>query len=232
MAQPMTEAALPDAVQPDAAPLPRAGLFARLSSLLYECLLLLALLIIAGFAAMIPGALFFHDPGRLLAPRMQPLMMAYDAVVLGAYFTWYWMHGGQTLAMKTWRLRLVTRLGAPLSLPQAVARYLTALGLISAAMALLALRYRQHTLHDRLMIGLWGALAPFLWAVIDPQRLFLHDRLCGTRIVRLPRPFARKAAQPAPPAAQPETSASLEAAQPEPSVRLGAAQQEDRRQGE
>lgn len=232
----MTEAALPEAVQPAAAPLPRAGLLARLSSLLYECLLLLALLIIAGFAAMIPGALFFHDPGRFLTPRMQPLMMAYDAVVLGAYFTWYWTHGGQTLAMKTWRLRLVTRHAAPLSLPQAVARYLTALGLISAAMALLALRYRQHTLHDRLMIGLWGALAPFLWAVIDPRRLFLHDRLCGTRVVRLPRPFARKAAPPAAPPlagpAQPAPSGRQDAAQPEPSARLGAAQQEDRRQGE
>jgi uncharacterized RDD family membrane protein YckC len=62
--------------------------------------------------------------------------------------------------MKTWRLRLVDSGGALPSTRQAVARYLLAV----------------------LGLGLLGA--GFLWALVDPQRQFLHDRLVGTRIVR------------------------------------------------
>jgi uncharacterized RDD family membrane protein YckC len=77
------------------------------------------------------------------------------------YFVGQWTHGGQTLAMKTWHLRLVTRRGAAITLRQAALRYLIAL------------------------VGLACLGAGFLWALFDRDRSFLHDRMVGTRIVRI-----------------------------------------------
>ena len=81
---------------------------------------------------------------------------------LGGYFVWCWRHGGQTLAMKTWRLQCVRQNGDPISWPMAMARYVLA----TASLALLG-------------IG-------FLWALVDRNRLFLHDKLLNTRIIQLP----------------------------------------------
>jgi len=81
-------------------------------------------------------------------------------LVLGIYFVWLWRHDGQTLAMKTWRLKLESAItGGRLSLPQALLRY---------ALSWFSL----------LFFG-----AGILWALFDRDRQFLHDRLAGTRIV-------------------------------------------------
>ena len=69
----------------------------------------------------------------------------------------------QTLAMKTWRIRLVNPDGAPLTFKQAVLRFFLAL------------------------LGLLLAGAGFWWAWFDRDRQFLHDRIVGTRLVRMPR---------------------------------------------
>jgi uncharacterized RDD family membrane protein YckC len=92
---------------------------------------------------------------------VRPLFQLYLACAAGAYFIWQWVRGGQTLPMKTWRLRVVTRDGTGVPLPQACARY------VIAAAGLL----------------LFGA--GFAWALADRERQFLHDRVAGTRIVRV-----------------------------------------------
>jgi len=87
---------------------------------------------------------------------------AYLASVVGLYFVYCWRRSGQTLPMKTWGLRLERQDGNRVSLGQAVLRYLLALA------------------------GLSGVALGFLWAFVDRDRQFLHDRLTGTRIVRAP----------------------------------------------
>jgi uncharacterized RDD family membrane protein YckC len=86
------------------------------------------------------------------------LLWLYVFVVLGAYFLWHW-HRGQTLAMRTWGLALRSANGGMPSLRQSTVRYLLA----------------------------WPSLAccgaGIVWAVFDPDRQFLHDRLAGTRVV-------------------------------------------------
>jgi uncharacterized RDD family membrane protein YckC len=143
---------------PDSSPanLPAlASLRRRLASLLYECLTLAALWFIAGF--LVVGLL-----PRELTGMARLLFQAYLILVAGGYFMWFWRRGGQTLAMKTWRLRLVDTRGGALTPRQALARFaLAALG--------------------TLCLG-----AGFLWALVDRDRQFLHDRVAGTRVARVP----------------------------------------------
>ena len=130
-----------------------ASIARRLASLLYESLLAFGIAFIAG--------LVFHGAasGRL-AGLDRSLFQIYLIVVLGLYFVWCWHRGGQTLPMKTWKLRLVRTDGGPVSVRRATLRYLLAC----------------------LSVGLAGA--GLAWAAIDRDRQFLHDRLAGTRIVR------------------------------------------------
>ena len=140
---------------PGGAALENAGLARRLLALLYEILLLLALELV--------GALPFILAADPLDPALRrPLFQAYLVMLAGIYFVWQWMKSGQTLPMKTWRIRLVTRDGAPLTLRHALARYACALP-------------------GSLLFG-----AGFLWALADRERQFLHDRLAGTRIISAP----------------------------------------------
>ena len=77
------------------------GIARRLAGMLYEAVLLFAIAYFAGFA--------FHFASRG-APIEGALRLAYQALlcaVFGAYFLWCWLRGGQTLAMKAWRIRLV-----------------------------------------------------------------------------------------------------------------------------
>jgi uncharacterized RDD family membrane protein YckC len=81
--------------------------------------------------------------------------------VAGTYFAWFWTHGGQTLPMQTWKFRLIMANGERVGLQRAVARYLFA------------------------VIGIFFFGCGILWALFDRERQFLHDRLAGTRIVKL-----------------------------------------------
>jgi len=80
--------------------------------------------------------------------------------VLGVYFAYCWRRGGQTLAMKTWRIRVARQDGSALSTREAVARFLLAVW----SLALLG--------------------AGFWWVFVDRERQFLHDRLIGSRLYR------------------------------------------------
>jgi uncharacterized RDD family membrane protein YckC len=132
----------------------RASLGRRALSLCYEALLLLAVL----FAGALP---FVLVAGAADAVTARPLFQLYLLALTAAYFVWQWRRGGQTLAMKTWRLRVVTRAGAQLGWARAARRYLFALA------------------------GTLLAGAGFLWALVDRDGQFLHDRLSGTMIVRI-----------------------------------------------
>jgi uncharacterized RDD family membrane protein YckC len=131
-----------------------AGLGRRLLSMLYEFLLLIAVLFIASFVFH----LVFRNTGSLL---FRPGLQLYLLAVAGMYFTWFWTHGGQTLPMQTWKLRVISAGGDRVYLKQALARYLFA------------------------VIGIFFFGAGIVWALFDRDRQFLHDRLAGTRIVRL-----------------------------------------------
>ncbi|HEX5539329.1 MAG TPA: RDD family protein [Methylophilaceae bacterium] len=132
------------------------GLLRRLASLLYDGLLLLAILFVATF-------LFIALCGDATHGALRYVLQAYLYAVAACYFLWCWLHGGQTLAMQTWRIRLTNIENLPVSPAQAVKRYLLA------------------------SAGLLFFGAGFLWALFDRQGLFLHDRLLSTRLINTQR---------------------------------------------
>ena len=103
-------------------------------------------------------------------------------VVLGAYFVTFWSRGGQTLAMQTWHIRLVTHEGLPVRKTRAVARYLLSWMWFLPALATVwwsGLKGGASTL-AALLVGVLG-YAALTW--LHPQRQFWHDAVCGTRLI-------------------------------------------------
>lgn len=137
------------------------GLARLLSSLLYEGLVIFGILLVGFlFPQIVLTAFGLGAQGKLLWVHLFLLLMF--------YFVWFWLHGGQTLAMKTWKLRIVNADGSPLRPLQAVLRYMAAWPSVAC-----------------LGIGI-------LWALVDREHQYLHDRIAGTRIVFEPaeRPAA------------------------------------------
>jgi uncharacterized RDD family membrane protein YckC len=128
------------------------GIKRRLVCLLYEALVVFSILIIGFLLPQIVLSGF----GWNAAPRG---LWLHVFALLMLYFVWCWLNGGQTLPMKTWKLRLVDADGSALRPLQAVLRYLIA----------------------------WPSIMCFgiglLWALVDKDHRFLHDRLAGTKIL-------------------------------------------------
>jgi uncharacterized RDD family membrane protein YckC len=137
------------------APAP-APFLIRIAVMVYELLLVTAVL----FIAALP---FLYLVGNAQTGWLHHLFQVYILGVLFAYFSAFWLRSGQTLAMKTWRIRLVNPDGTRLTLRQAALRFVIAL------------------------LGLLLAGFGFWWALFDRDRQFLHDRIVGTRLIRVPR---------------------------------------------
>jgi uncharacterized RDD family membrane protein YckC len=142
--------------------LPTPGLVRRLAAILYDGLLLLALLVVASALVTVPVGLIFGQPAAEGLGK-NPLFILWLELVPLLFFTWFWQRGGQTIGMRAWRLRLVSHDGEPVTLGRAVLRFFTAL-------------------LSWLPLGLG-----FLWVLVDPQRLAWHDHLSGTRLVVIPK---------------------------------------------
>ena len=134
-------------------PAPSGGILRRLMTFPYESLLGFAVAMLLGM--FFPGATEPHEMPILRRHLLQGALIT----ALCIYFMTCWKLGGQTLPMKTWKLRVVCKNGKQLSTWRALWRFL--LALISFG-----------------SVGLGVA-----WAFLDPDRQFLHDRLCRTRIV-------------------------------------------------
>lgn len=150
----------------------------RMACLLYEAMLSFGLALIPG----ILGALFFAQTGQRHPLQSETALRLYALVLYGIYFIWFWSRRGQTLAMQTWRIRLVTTAGAPLSQRRALARYLACCVAWFAPPTALAAVLHWPPSTSMAALAVWFCVYPLL-ALLAPQRQFWHDRLCGTRLV-------------------------------------------------
>ena len=145
----------------------------RLSCMLYEGLLLFGVVFVAAY-------LFSTLSQTRNAMDNRNALQAFIFVVFGIYFVWFWSRG-QTLAMKTWHIRLVDRRGASLTQRRALARYLLSWLWFLPPLALIA-AWRVSAAETIVIVLGWIAV----WAVMSrfhPQRQYWHDALAGTRMV-------------------------------------------------
>jgi len=156
------------------------GLARRLACFVYEGVLLFGVVMAAGLAY---GVATGQRDARVGTLGLQIVLF----VAIGAYFVYFWSRHGQTLAMRTWRIVVVGHDGCPPTPLRAALRYLLAWLWFVPALALLGLS------------GLHGGVPAFVTLVtgvlayagltrLHPQRQYLHDTLCGTRLVRLQPP--------------------------------------------
>ena len=145
--------------------------------MIYEVVLLFGVVFIASYA-LLSAARWTHplpDPKRWA-------LQGFLFVVIGLYFAWCWSRGGQTLAMKSWGLRVVDRDGRSLSLQRAALRYVLAWHLFVPSIVVILLT-QTHAWID-LAVFFGGFCLMLFTAWLDPQRQLLHDRWLGSRVVR------------------------------------------------
>ena len=147
---------------PQNSDLPNCGLLRRLAAILYDGLLLLALLfIVSAIHLTVSG-------GAEASGRPDLLRSILFLLVSFGFFAWFWTHGGQTLGMRAWRIRLQNRGGGPITLWQALLRFLVAI-------------------FSWLPLGLG-----FLWSLFDKEGLAWHDRYSMSELVVIPKEQTRK----------------------------------------
>lgn len=155
--------------------LPAPALWRRMACFLYEGVLLFGVVAIAGLSYAVLTDQRHALQGRL---GLQALLF----VLIGAYFSWFWSHGGQTVAMKAWHIRLVRSDGAALSIRRALCRYL--LAWMWFVPALLALWWADAADSGAVIAALGiGVGAYAALTALGPDRQFWHDAACGTRLV-------------------------------------------------
>jgi len=135
----------------------RPGLLRRMAAIFYDIWLILALWMIGATADTVVRSLLGGTPEN----GQHWLLQFYLVLSPMAFYIWFWTHGGQTLGMRAWRIRVVNENGGAISFSQAIARYLW------AALSLLPLG-----------LGL-------IWVVFDRDRAAWHDRLSHTWLVML-----------------------------------------------
>jgi uncharacterized RDD family membrane protein YckC len=141
----------------DLATFPAAGLLRRLAAMFYDGLLVIAIVMIAATPIVILA-------GGSPAPGWpRTVFRLYLLAVVFVFHAWFWIHGGQTLGMRAWRLILVADDGGPVGWRAAAKRF------AAAALSLAAAGF-----------GFW-------WILVDRERRAWHDRLSGTRVVSLPK---------------------------------------------
>jgi uncharacterized RDD family membrane protein YckC len=134
-----------------------APLRLRLCAGLYDLLPLIGLWFGAGLLAL-------AFTGGALDPRRQDhklLVQSLELALTAAYFVGSWTLGGQTLGMRAWRLRVVSRDGSRLPAARSLLRFVVALLSLAALGA-----------------GFW-------WALIDAQKRSWHDIVAGSSVLRM-----------------------------------------------
>ena len=139
--------------------LQNASLIRRIAAIIYDLLLLTGVLFAASAIAVAvnKGVAVTH-----------PLYYLALILVTFGFYGWFWTHGGQTLGLRTWRLKVVRSNGEKLTWRDAAVRF--------AASA----------------VAFIPAAAGLLWQLFDRDKLALHDRLSSTRVVKIPKKIAKQ----------------------------------------
>ena len=134
-----------------------AGIFRRLFAIFYDSFLLIAILF---SVSAIATAL---NSGKAIEPddRLYPVFVIIIFALSYLYFAWFWIHGGQSLGMKTWQIKLQSCSDDLIGWKTAAIRFVVA-------------------------IFSWGILGlGFLWAIFDGRNRSWHDLASNTVLIDL-----------------------------------------------
>ena len=155
----------------------------RMACWLYEGILMFGVVFIADY-------LFSTLTQTRHAMDNRHAQQAFLFLIFGIYFVWFWSHG-QTLAMKTWDIRVTDLQGRPLSQQRALLRYVLSWVWFLPPLAVswvFTVEVRQALVLAGGWIAIWAILSLF-----HPQRQFLHDALAGTRLTSFKHPPVKPA---------------------------------------
>lgn len=147
---------------------------------LYEGMLMFGVVFISGY-------LFSTLSQTRNAMDNRNALQAFLFVIFGIYFVWFWAKG-QTLAMKTWNIRVVDRQGRAISQVRALARYCFSWVWFLPPLLVMA-PFHLTGPESAVLIAGWVVV----WALssrLQPDKQFWHDAWAGTRLV-VSRPLSR-----------------------------------------
>lgn len=152
------------------------GIWRRMACWLYEGMLLFGVVFISGY-------LFGTLSQTRNAMDNRHALQAFLFVIFGIYFVWFWSKG-QTLAMKTWNIRMVDANGNPVSQGRALCRYVSSWVWFLPPLLIVEpfrLSAGEITVLTIGWVAVWATLSKF-----QPQGQFWHDIWAGTRLVSQP----------------------------------------------
>jgi len=153
------------------------GFLLRLAAMTYEAVLLFGLAFATSLALLVLAGWSYP-----LSPSQRWVLQAVLFVVVGVYFVYCWVRAGQTLAMKSWRLRIVDGDGGRLTPARAVLRYLLAWSLFAPGLAFVALTNAGAV--SNVVAFATGLLIMLALSRLDRRGQLLHDRILGSRVIR------------------------------------------------
>jgi uncharacterized RDD family membrane protein YckC len=128
------------------------GFLRRLAAQIYDLLLLIALLFIAT-ALLLP-----FTSGEAVISEYALIYRIYLIVISFLFYGWFWTHGGQTLGLRAWKIKVLTLDQKSINWTQSLVRFTTAI----------------------LSLGFCGL--GFLWIMIDKNKRGWHDHLSKTAV--------------------------------------------------
>ncbi|MFK7892462.1 MAG: RDD family protein [Granulosicoccus sp.] len=116
-------------------------LLRRAAAFFYDSLLLVAL-----FFFITSAALTFNN-GQAIEHWSYKLLLLFVAFL---FFDWFWRHGGQTLGMRAWRIKLVSAERSLITLNQTLIRFASGAFLFGLTLLFMLANDRSEAIHDRL----------------------------------------------------------------------------------
>lgn len=166
-------------MQPTKTDPPTPNRWRRAACMIYEGMLLFGLVFLAGF-------LFDIVTDSRHGLKLRTARQIFLFLLISIYFVSAWHKSGQTLAMKTWHIRLLGADGRPLSWARLLRRYVLmwVFPLITAMLIELTARSSQIPAVSLLIV--FAPFSNFIYTWLDPNQQFMHDRMCHTRLVHQP----------------------------------------------
>ncbi len=146
----------------DTPPNQAPGLLRILAAIFYDSVLVFGIVFFAATIVYVPLELITGDSQLIKPGSFSAFLMFIYLLAAGTGFhLWFWTHGGQTLGMRTWRIKLVTSISDTVSFKQAITRYLAAI------------------------LSLLVAGLGFLWIIVSPANKSWHDMLSNTQLIKV-----------------------------------------------